>query len=290
MTESPDAPPSNAEMARYWSEDCGPNWVRDEVVYELMLAPFNEVLVGAVEPLAGKRVLEVGCGFGSTALALAAGGAKVHGVDISPPMIDRARERAVAAKADATFAVADAQEAELGGPYDAIASRFGVMFFAEPERAFANFARAVRPGGQLAFVCWQTLDRNPWMGSATEVIRSLLADPPPPGSPTAGPFAFGDRAHVEGILTNSGWSDVTISPVETSVHMGGNGGVAGAVDQMLGSSAVKALLAMGDASLRERAAELLARRLAAHVDRGVVRFAASAWLVQARSPTRGDRT
>src|SRR5688572_5230386 len=123
---------SNAEMARYWTEDGGPNWVRDEAMYDLMLTPCNHALLDALDPRPGERVLDVGCGFGSTALAVSARGADVHGVDLSPPMIERARQRAGAANATATFAVADAQEDPLGGPYDAVTSRFGVMFFADP--------------------------------------------------------------------------------------------------------------------------------------------------------------
>src|SRR6266498_3936627 len=96
---------ANAEMARYWTEDGGPNWVRDEVMYDTMLTPSNHALLDALDPQAGERVLDVGCGFGSTALAVSARGAHVHGVDISPPMIQRARERATEANAKSTFAV-----------------------------------------------------------------------------------------------------------------------------------------------------------------------------------------
>src|SRR4029079_4879808 len=94
---------ANAEQARYWTEDGGPNWVRDEAAYDLMLAPFNDALLDALDPQPGERVLDVGCGFGSTALAASARGAQVHGVDISLPMIQRARERATEAGANATF-------------------------------------------------------------------------------------------------------------------------------------------------------------------------------------------
>lgn len=282
MTDERGAPQgSNAEQARYWSEDGGPSWVRDEAIYDRMLTPFNEALVGALAPQAGERVLEIGCGFGSTAFAIAARGAAVHGVDISPPMIERARARAEAMGAAATFAVGDAQEDDLGGPYDAVTSRFGVMFFADPVRAFTNIGRATRPGGRLVFVCWRTLDRNPWMSSATEVIRGLMTDPPPPPASGAGPFAFGDAAFVERVLTGAGWRDVALTAFDTEAHMGGDGGIDGAVEQALGSSAVKAMLAAGAPDLRERATEILRVRFAEHVVDGAVRFPAAAWLVAA---------
>jgi SAM-dependent methyltransferase len=273
---------ANAEQARYWTEDGGPNWVRDEAMFDMMLTPFNLALLDALDPQAGERVLDVGCGFGSTALAASARGALVHGVDISPPMIERARERAAAAKASATFAVGDAQEDALGGPYDAITSRFGVMFFADPVRAFGNFATASRPAGRLAFVCWQPLERNPWMSAAPVVLRSLMDDPPPPPPPGAGPFAFGDSAFVDHVLAEAGWTQRSIAPFETPARMGGTNGVHGAVEQALSNSAAKALLAMGDATLRERAAAILTDQFEAVSVDGVVDFPAAAWVVTAR--------
>ncbi|HUP73883.1 MAG TPA: class I SAM-dependent methyltransferase [Acidimicrobiales bacterium] len=273
---------ANAEQARYWTEDGGPNWVRDEAVYDLMLTPFNDALIDALDPRPGERVLDVGCGFGSTALAAAARGAEVHGVDISPPLIGRARERAADVGANATFAVGDAQEDALDGPYDAVTSRFGVMFFADPIRAFRNFATATRPDGRLAFVCWQPLECNPWMLAAPNVIRSLMDDPPPPPPPGAGPFAFGDTAFVERVLTEAGWSETSIATFEADAFMGGHDGVKGAVNHVLGNSAAKALLAAGDASLRDRAAAILTEQFDALSVDGLVTFPAAAWLVTAR--------
>ena len=271
----------NSEQARYWSEEGGPNWVREEVAYDLMLRPFNEILIDALQPQAGERILDVGCGFGSTAIAAAAHGAVVHGVDISPPMIQRAQERAEAAGVRAMFAVGDAQEDALGGPYDAITSRFGIMFFADPVRAFRNLATAARPDGRLVFMCWQSIERNPWMSSAADVLRGLLDDPPPPPPPGAGPFAFGDAQFVDRVLGDAGWTGRTIAPFETRARMGGHDGVQGAVNQTLSSSAARALLALGDATLRDRAAAILTEQFKSLSRDNVVSFPAAAWLVTA---------
>jgi SAM-dependent methyltransferase len=256
--------------------------VREEVAYDLMLAPFNGALLDLLDPRPGDRVLDVGCGFGTTSLGAAARGAVVHGVDISAPMIERARERAIEAGATATFAVGDAQEDPLGGPYDAVTSRFGVMFFADPVHAFRNFAIATRREGRLAFVCWQPLERNPWMTAATEVLRRLMDDPPPPLPPGSGPFAFGDTSFVDRVLADAGWIERAITAYETPARMGGNDGVRGAVNQALSSSAARALLAVGDATLRDRAAAILADQFESISVDGVVSFPAAAWLVSAR--------
>ena len=273
------AGPDDAQ-ARYWAHEGGADWVRDEVVHAAMLAPFDGVLVGALSLAAGERVLEVGCGVGATAEVLAATGAVVHGVDISPAMIQRARDREVGA--GATFAVADAQADDLGGPFDAVASRFGVMFFADPVRAFANLASATRSGGRLAFVCWQGVEHNPWMGRPIAAVRSRLVEPPAPIAPGPGPFAFADAAYVEGVLAGAGWSDVTITPCPTTVGLGGGGGVAGAVQQVLGIGVVKALLEPAPGPVRAEVAAALAGEFSGCVVDGVVTFPAAAWLVTAR--------
>ncbi len=275
---------ANAEQARYWTNDGGPSWVRDQAAFDLMLEPFERALLDALDPRPGERVLDVGCGFGSTALGASARGADVHGVDIAPPMIERARARARATGAGVTFAVVDAQEDALGGPYDAVVSRFGVMFFADPSRAFRNLAAATLPGGRLVFVCWQPIDRNPWMIAAPAVLRTLMDNPPPSAPPatTAGPLAFGDTSYVDHVLANAGWNSRAFAPFDSSARLGGNDGVAGAVSHALNTTAAKALLALGDATLRDRAAAVLSDQFSSLAIDGVVRFPAAAWIVTAR--------
>ena len=282
-TDRPDSP-----IARFWIEEGGPSWVQREQMYETQLAPFDVALLDALDPQPGERVLDVGCGFGTTSAAVAACGAHVHGVDISPAMVERANERAAAAGIDARFDVIDVQTGDLGGPYDAVVSRYGVMFFDDPVEAFANMAGATAPGGRLVFVCWQPIDANPWMSMPTDVVRALLDEVPsdmPPIGPMVGPnpFAFGDRAFVERMLTEAGWDSILIQPCTPTIRIGGDGGVAGAVEQGLNGSGVKALLAMtDDPTVRERAAERLAEEYAPHLVDGVVSMPSAAWLVTAR--------
>ncbi len=168
----------------------------------------------------------MGCGCGQTALALAGRvgpeGAVV-GLDVSRPMLDVARRRAEAAKvAHVRFVEADAQAHALeAAAFDAIFSRFGVMFFADPAAAFENLRRALRPGGRLCFLCWRSPAENPVMTSAKNAAKHLLPPDPPPVPGAPGPFAFADPARVRGILDAAGFVDVAISPHD--VEMGGNG-------------------------------------------------------------------
>lgn len=289
MSATEDRP--NEVQARYWNEEGGPSWVAKEQMYERMLEPFDLALVDALQPRDGERVLDIGCGFGTTSLAIAARGASVLGVDISAPMIERARARAAAAGIDARFELGDAQTDALGGPHDAVVSRFGVMFFSDPVQAFANIGVSMADGGRLAFVCWQPMDRNPWMTLPADVVRALLADGPaapatPPASPATAmpgpnPFAFGDAAFVERVLADAGWSDIALASCEPVIALGAGDGVAGAVEQALNGSAVKALLATGDPSVRDRAAAILSEEFAPHVVDGTVRMPSAAWSVTA---------
>src|SRR5262249_9342980 len=163
-----DATGPNAEQITYWNEKSGPKWVTEQARLDRMIAPFGAEARTALAPKAGEHIVDVGCGCGETSLQLgrhvtASGG--VHGVDISQPMLARARQRAAAAgHAHVRFTPADAQtHAFPCEGADAIFSRFGVMFFADPVAAFANLRQALRSDGRLAFVCWQPMPANPWM-------------------------------------------------------------------------------------------------------------------------------
>ena len=141
----------------------------------------------------GDRVLDIGCGCGNTTLAAARAAGpdgSAHGVDLSVPMTDLGRQRAEQERVNATFEVADAQTHPFkAGAFDVAVSRFGVMFFDDPVAAFTNIAGALRPGGRLAFVCWQDLMVNDWMlvpGADTRsAAPGVLYEATTPAAPVA---------------------------------------------------------------------------------------------------------
>src|SRR5262249_6517301 len=148
-----------------------------------------------------ERVLDVGCGTGQTSIELArrAGpGGAVTGIDISAPMLARARARAADAGArTVTFLDADAQTHRFDpASLDVCFSRFGIMFFAAPDAAFANLRSALRPAGRLAFVCWQSMRDNPWMLVPLMAAAAHITLPPPPAPDAPGPFSFADADRV----------------------------------------------------------------------------------------------
>jgi SAM-dependent methyltransferase len=217
MTET-----TNEAQIDYWNDAAGPTWVRFQAQLDRQLTPLGAEALRVLAPAAGERVLDVGCGCGDTSAQLAgrvgAAGAVV-GVDISAPMLAVARARPVAAgAATPDFRQADAQSADLGAAaFDAIFSRFGVMFFADPQAAFANIRKSLRPGGRMSFVCWRPLAENPWMREPMEAARPFLP-PAPPSDPLApGPYAFADPDRVRGILEGAGFSGVAIDPFDARI-------------------------------------------------------------------------
>src|SRR5262249_1479538 len=103
--------------------------------------------------------------------------------------------------------------------FDAVFSRFGVMFFADPVAAFTNLHRALRPGGRLAFVCWRGLPENPWMWVPVGAAAQHVTLPPPPAPGAPGPFAFADGARVRDILGAAGFQTVDVAPLDAEVSI-----------------------------------------------------------------------
>jgi SAM-dependent methyltransferase len=218
MTES-----LNDAQIEFWNTAGGETWAGFQAQLDRQMAPLGEEGVQVLAPRAGEHILDIGCGCGDTTLALAkAVGAagSVVGVDVSRPMLEVARNRP-ADGLNLEFIAGDAQTADLGAArFDAVYSRFGVMFFADPAAAFANIRAAIRPGGRMTFVCWRPLADNAWFSAPMAAARPFLppAEPAEPNAP--GPFAFSDPDRVKSILGAAGFSSVTLDPFDTKIGSG----------------------------------------------------------------------
>lgn len=222
------APKPNAEEIAYWTEVGAPAWIRLQAALEREVAPLGERAMDALAPQRGERLIDVGCGCGHATLALARAvgpEGRVLGADISAPMLAVARDHAAAANlANVRFIEADAQIFDFGGEqFDGIFSRFGVMFFEDAIAAFANLGRALKPGGRLAFVCWRARDEVEWVTVPLRAaFRSIGTQPPTPSST----FSFAEPDHTRSVLSQAGFSDVAILPLDM-----GTGG--GDLDEMM---------------------------------------------------------
>jgi SAM-dependent methyltransferase len=277
---------NNDAQRDYWNGKVGDTWVRMQERMDRALTPVTAALLAAAAPASGEQVLDVGCGAGETTLAAAVAvgddGIAV-GLDISAPLLARARERAEALALDVDFIEADASQwADEAGSFDLIMSRFGVMFFADPGAAFAHLHTLAAPGARLVFACWQPAARNQWATLPLTVLAGLL---PPPGAedPHApGPFAFADAARLATLLETAGWRDVCMHSLPFQMLVGeGDDPVANAVHFNLRIG--PAARAVRDAGIEAQATPLLAAALAAHCNDGEVRLPGAVWLVTARA-------
>ena len=275
---------ANEKNREHWNRS-GQAWVANQRAFDRMLAPLGDLVVAAAAPKAGERVLDVGCGFGPTSRQVATSGAIVHGVDISDPMVAEARRLVP----QATFAVADAQTDDLGGPYDLIVSRFGVMFFDDPVAAFTNL-HAHAPSGRLAFVCWNDQPRSTAVWAGGEVLRAALPSPPPPlAAQAAGPFALSDAERTRSILVEAGWQDVRIDGQEVPCELGWGGqdgdpdsdGVEERVSVLLAAEIGQLMREQVPADEQPALIDEMRESLRARVSGGMLRLHASVWVVRA---------
>jgi ubiquinone/menaquinone biosynthesis C-methylase UbiE len=209
---------TNEEQIALWNDTAGRAWVELQDTLDRVLEPFEALLVKAVAARRAQRVLDIGCGTGSTTLAIARQiGPKgsALGVDISEPMIALAKQRAERESVPPRFICADAQTHAFDGEsFDMIVSRFGVMFFDDPVRAFANLRRAAAPKAELQVIAWRSAAENPFMTTAERAAAPLLPQMPARKADEPGQFAFADRSRVTSILETSGWTEIDIEPLD----------------------------------------------------------------------------
>jgi SAM-dependent methyltransferase len=278
---------ANTDQAERWNsgEDLA-HWITNQARYDRMNEPFAALILAAADLRPGRHVLDVGCGCGGTTLAAArviAPGQAV-GLDLSGPMLARARASAEAAGLrNVVFEQGDAQVHPLEpARFDAVISRFGTMFFADPVAAFANIRSATRPGGRLTFVCWQPLAAQQWLLVPGTALAEHLPLPAGFGSGDGpGMFAFSDPDRPREILAAAGWRDVEITAEHASVLVGGGGSVEDAVEFMRTGSMGRMMLAGADAGTVDRAVASVRVALAPYADADGVRLGAGVWLVQA---------
>jgi SAM-dependent methyltransferase len=239
----------NEDQVAYWNGDAGAKWTAHQDILDVTLEPLGLAGVAAAAPVAGERVLDIGCGCGATTLELGrrvgAGGA-VLGADISTPMVARARQRAMAA---GNIAVIE----------------------------------ALKPSGRLGFVCWRGVKENIWVTSGLEVALRHVPRPEPSDPLAPGPFAFADPTRVEGILGAAGFAHVTATPFDADLMLGGEGGPVAAADFTLELGPVGRLLADSNAETKKRVKDELIARYHEMTDaKGHVRARAAVWIVTAR--------
>lgn len=281
VTESP-----NASEAEYWSTS-GRSWIEHETLQDQLLRPVTDLLLSLSDIQPGQNVLDIGCGTGAHALAVAetlGQSGHVTALDISEPLLNRAIERFAEADAPVRAVLGDAQVVELPRGLDLATSRFGVMFFADPAAAFANIARAIRPGGRMVFAAWGTVAANPWWRLPMNIAKARLGTPAPTPLNAPGPMGLADTAYVECQLTGAGLSNFAVSP--TTITLGRKGGPAEMAALSIRIGPAARLIRLFDAGPRDvqTIEDDLTRAYEDYVDDGVFALPATLNIIDAPVP------
>ncbi|RKT87571.1 Methyltransferase domain-containing protein [Saccharopolyspora antimicrobica] len=207
------------QQAEAWNGWEGELWASNPERYDGMLDDFNAPLFAAAGIGGDHRVLDIGCGPGSTTRLAAERAAHAVGVDISAPMVTRARADATGI-ANIEFVLADAQVhpfPEAG--FDVAISRGGVMFFADPVAGFANIRRALRPGGRLAFISPTTPDPDGDYARATAALAEFMTRPSPAAT---GMMSLAAPERIREVLDAAGFRDIAVEKVQATENLGAN--------------------------------------------------------------------
>lgn len=274
---------ADGEQAALWNGPAGRAWVEAQELLDRMFGPFEEMIVKTIPAGSGGRALDVGCGTGSTTLAVArrlGPDGRCTGIDISASMIAAARVRAERERTPASFVCADAQGYPFApASFETIVSRFGVMFFEDPVRALANLRRAASEGAELRFVAWRSAAENPFMTTAERSAAPLLPTLAPRRPDAPGQFAFADGDRVQAILEASGWAGIEIRPVDVPCVLPEKD----LVRYLTRLGPVGRILEKLDERRRARVIEVVRPAFDSYVRGAEVHFAAACWVVTARA-------
>ena len=266
-----------------WTKDGSDHYLSQQARHARMNEPLTRRLLDAARIGDTDRVLDIGCGCGDTTRGAArrARNGHVLGIDVSPELLAEARRLSAAQTESGTMELrhADAQTHPLVG-FDAAISSFGLMFFTDPHAAFVNIRAGLRPGGRLAFLCWQTADSNEFF---TVPFQAMTAVTGPPDRAAAGrqaAFSLADPQRTQALLAGAGFHDVDIVSVTEPLYLGDDPvDVAG---YYCDTPAARALLAYADTVTRAAVRDSLTAALTARQQpTGRIELGSATWLVTA---------
>jgi SAM-dependent methyltransferase len=284
--DAPAGHDRNADQIAYWNGAGGQRWADRQPVQDILLQPVADLLIDRAKIKPGERILDVGCGSGSTTFAFAkAVGPTGHvtGVDISAPMLTRAKE-VTPPGAPVEFILADATIYPFApDSFDLLASRFGVMFFADPALSFANMHRAMKRSGRLAFACWREPRENPFFMVALQAVYKHVPKMPQVGPEDPGPFSFASEARVNRVLGAAGFSAIEMEPCNLALDVAIGRGMDAAVKSALEIGPAARALADHPPATVAAAAKSVREALAPYLKGQSVLLDGSIWIVTAQA-------
>ena len=277
----------NAAQIEFWNSAATRAWADQYARMDRAVAALTKELLDLAAPRPGERVLDIGCGPGTTVLELAkhvGPGGYVLGADVSEPSVARARERiAAAGLRHAEVIVADASVHPFQPEsFELAFSRFGIMFFSDPVAAFANVRRAMKPGGRLTLAAFRPASAKLWPNAPLEAVRHLLPPIPTPEPEEPGPFSWADPARVHRILEGAGFSAVSLTPLDPVIQLAGPAGEVEAADFVMAMGPLVRVLPSLSAEQRENVRAILEVYFRGRTSSQGVILPAANWVVRAR--------
>jgi len=284
---------SDTPFVEFWNDVLGPKFVRFRHVLVGGLTHHSEAVFPSLPVHEGDRVLDVGCGFGDTAIKLArrvGSKGEVVGVDCCDTFLEYARRDAEAAKLDnISFLRGDAEIALPEEQFDFVFARFGTMFFANPVAGLRNMRKALRPGGRMVHIVWRERADNPWLSMAKDIVLQFL---PQPGADAQtcgpGPFSMSNEETVRIMMTSAGYEDIEFERVDAPVMIGDD--VRDAIDFQLAIGPAGEVFREAGGLAEEKRDEIEAA-MAEAINRqkfsaeGII-MDSSSWVISATNPAR----
>ncbi|WP_300030107.1 class I SAM-dependent methyltransferase [uncultured Roseobacter sp.] len=276
----------NSEQRDFWSDAAGPKWVRLQAQMDQLMQPVLDVVWDRAGLAQGQRVLDVGSGTGTSTLQAAdqvAPDGHVTGADISDSMTALARTR-THGRPGVSLILADvANHAFQTQSFDAVVSRFGVMFFADSVAAFANIRAAMVPGAQITFAAWADIPDNPFFTTPARIAKSVVGAPPRPDPDAPGPFAFREAGRVSGILSGAGFRDTQIETLDVLLDGGSDPAALSRTMCQIGPADVALRFAGADAATTETLENALCEAMREFETPDGLRIPAAVHVVTARA-------
>ncbi len=285
MTETT---PEQLNQETLWAGKSGDRWLANINGFEGMIKPIGDALIKQTAFSQGEHIIDIGCGAGATSLAIAQEiglSGSVIGLDISPVLVNEATNRAEKLKLEnIKFMLGDAAVTTLPARQaDCIFSRFGIMFFSDPYAAFTHIHGFLKPSGRLSMACWSSIQENPWMFEIVSVLARHFPLPiPVPRAP--GAFAFAEPNYVKKILQTAGFQDITVSPWQQNLLIGGsNPSPASTAEFLLKATSLGQLPEDLPDTVKTAIHSELSNRLQAYETKNGVQMPASVWFVEAKA-------
>lgn len=285
-----EAHTQNTEFVDFWNEILVPKFVKYRHILVGGLTHHSAKILPTLNVNKGDKVVDVGCGFGDTAIEFArivGDEGSVLAIDCCDAFLDYGRKDAKeAGVGNVTFVEADVQSYPFQGDHDFCFSRFGTQFFENPVAGLRSMRASLKPGGTMTMIVWRTIDDNPWLGMPKQVVANIL---PPPGEDARtcgpGPFSMADQDMVTKQLEIAGYSDIEFERVDAPLMVGNS--LDDAVNfQIALGPAGEIYREAGDIAVQkhDEIVDALKAELKKHVTPEGVMLDSSSWVISARNP------